>query len=73
MSDERKKLLNMLNEEFNAGRVDRKDILRQMAEYDALVATRRMPVYALLSTMVAAISAIASATAAYFAYLALQN
>jgi hypothetical protein len=44
----------------------------RLAEYDALIATKRLPHYALLSTIVAAISAIASAAAAYFAYAVLH-
>jgi hypothetical protein len=41
-----------------------------LAEYDAFVATKRLPLYALISTVAAAISAIASAAAAYLAYAA---
>lgn len=62
----------MLDRMVNGGSLSTIDRPKLLAEYEALVATKRMPLYALLSTVIAAISAIASAAAAYFAYAALH-
>jgi hypothetical protein len=48
-------------------------MLQGIADYDALTAAKRMRLYALLSTIAAAISALASALAAYFAYLSVRH
>jgi hypothetical protein len=72
MTNERNRLDEILESRFNGGTLSQIDRIKILAEYDALAATKRLPFYALLSTIVAAISAIASAAAAYFAYAALH-
>ena len=72
MSKERDRLVEILDGQIRAGTLSATDRITMLAEYDASSATKRMPVYALLSTIVAAISALASAAAAYFAYAALH-
>jgi hypothetical protein len=62
----------MLERQFQAGEVDERMILQTLAEFDAAEATARLPIYALVSTALAAVSAIASALAAYFAPAALH-
>jgi hypothetical protein len=54
---------------LQAGQATPVDIIRALSEYDATYATIRMA-YSLLSTIIAAFSATASAVAAYFAYAA---
>jgi hypothetical protein len=72
MSEEREKLAKVLDGQFKGGTLSSVEKIKVLAEYDALVATKRLPFYALLSTIAAAVSAIASAAAAYFAYAALH-
>jgi hypothetical protein len=73
MSKSRKRLVALLEDQRKVGMLNEQMILEKLAEYDALEATHRMPLYALLSTIVAALSAMASAAAAYFAYAALNS
>jgi hypothetical protein len=71
MANDRDQLAEILENQFRGGTLSSINKIKMLAEYDALVATKRLPLYALLSTVVAAISAIASAAAAYFAYASL--
>jgi hypothetical protein len=73
LSKDRDILAKMLEDKRKVGMVNEQTVLQTLAEFDALEATKRLPMYALLSTIVAAISAIASAAAAYFAYAALHH
>jgi hypothetical protein len=73
MSDDRQKYAQTLDKRFEGGTLTTLDVMKAKAEFEALVATKRMPLYSLLSTIAAAISAIASAAAAYFAYLGLHH
>jgi hypothetical protein len=57
------KLAEILENRFSGGTLSSIDRIKILAEYDALVATKRLPLYALLLTIVATISAIASAAA----------
>jgi len=72
VTEDRDQYAEMLARLYDHGTLTKTDMMKAIAEYDALAATKAMPVYALLSTIVAAISAIASAAAAYFAYAALH-
>jgi hypothetical protein len=72
MSKERDLYAGQLEAERKVGMVSEQIIRKELANFDALEATKVMPIYALVSTIVAAISAIASAAAAYFAYAALH-
>jgi hypothetical protein len=72
MTKERDNYKAMLDSMVENGTMSMLDRPKLLAEYDASIATRRLPLYALLSTIVAAISAAASAAAAYFAYAALH-
>jgi|NGEPerStandDraft_6_1074524.scaffolds.fasta_scaffold153000_2 hypothetical protein len=72
MANDRDRYAEILEKMFGSGTMTSADKMKLIAEYDALTATKRLPIYALLSTIVAAISAIASAAAAYFAYAALH-
>jgi len=71
VANDRDRLAEILENQFSGGTLSSINKIKMLAEYDALVATKRLPLYALLSTVVAAISVIASAAAAYFAYAAL--
>jgi hypothetical protein len=72
MSKERELYAAQLEAERKVGVVSEQVMRKELANFDALEATKVMPIYALVSTIVAAISAIASAAAAYFAYAALH-
>jgi hypothetical protein len=72
MIKERDDYKTMLDRMVEGGTLSVIDRPKLLAEYEALIATKRLPLYALLTTIVAAISAIASAAAAYFAYAALH-
>ncbi len=72
MSKARNRLAAMLEDQRKSGMVNDQMILEKLAEFDAAEATARLPFYALVSTVMAAISAIASAAAAYFSYAALS-
>jgi hypothetical protein len=69
---EREELAKTYENLFQCGEMTRVDIVKALLEYDATYATIRMARYSLLSTIVAAFSAVASAAAAYFAYAALH-
>jgi hypothetical protein len=70
LSKKRKELEARLEAKRKVGMENEETIFDKLAQYDALEATQRMRVYALISTAIAAISVIASAVAAYFAYAA---
>ena len=69
MTDDRDEFLRHLIARYKAGELGKDHVLQGIAEFDALAATKRMQLYSLLSTIAAAISALASTVAAYFAYL----
>jgi hypothetical protein len=73
VANDRDKFADTLEKMFRGGTLNSIDKMKLLTEYDALVATKRLPLYALLSTVVAAVSAIASAAAAYFAYASLHT
>ena len=73
MTDDREEFIRHLIARYKAGELGKDHMLQGIADYDALTATKRMRLYALLSTMAAAISALASAVAAYFAYLSVRH
>jgi hypothetical protein len=72
LTNERDDYQDRLENMFRSGTSSSIDKTKLLAEYDAAKATSRMPLYALISTTIAAISAIASAAAAYFAYASLH-
>lgn len=72
MSKARDLFAGQLEADRGAGMVTEQDMRVQLANFDALEATQAMPIYALVSTVAAMISAMASAAAAYFAYAALH-
>jgi hypothetical protein len=51
---------------LQAGQATPVDVVKALSEFDATYATIRMARYSLLSTIIAAFSATASAAAAYF-------
>lgn len=73
MTDDREEFIRHLIARYKAGSLEKDYVLQGIAEYDALAATKRMRLYSLLSTIAAAISALASAVAAYFAYLGVHH
>lgn len=73
MSDDREEFVRHLIARYKAGSLEKDYVLQGIAEYDALAATKRMRLYSLLSTIAAAVSALASAVAAYFAYLGVHH
>ena len=73
MTDDREEFIRRLIARYNAGELGKDHMLQGIAEFDALAATRRVRLYSLLSTIAAAISAMASAAAAYFAYLGVRH
>ncbi len=73
MTDDREEFVRHLIARYKAGSLEKDYVLQGIAEYDALAATKRMRLYSLLSTIAAAVSALASAVAAYFAYLGVHS
>jgi hypothetical protein len=73
MSDDREEFIRHLIARFNAGELEKDHLLQGLAEFDAFAATKRMQQYSLVSTIAAAISALASAGAAYFTYLGVYH
>jgi hypothetical protein len=73
MPTTREIIVRQLEARGQAGEMPFEEVYKRLAEYDALVATSKLPRYALLSTIVAAISAIASAAAAYFSWVATHH
>ena len=73
MTDDREEFVRHLIARYKAGSLEKDYVLQGIAEYDALAATKRMRLYSFLSTIAAAISALASAVAAYFAYLGVHH
>jgi hypothetical protein len=73
LTDEREEFVRHLIARYKSGELSKDHILQGLADYDALTVTKRMRLYALLSTIAAAISALASAVAAYFAYLGVHH
>ena len=73
MTDDREEFIRHLIARYKAGELGKDHVLQGIADYDALTVTRRMRLYALLSTIAAAVAALASAVAAYFAYLGVHH
>jgi hypothetical protein len=73
MTDDREAFIRHLIARYKAGELGQDHVLQGIADYDALTVTKRMRLYALLSTIAAAVSALASAVAAYFAYLGVHR
>jgi hypothetical protein len=73
LTDDREEFIRRLIARYNAGELGKDHMLQGIAEFDALAATKRVRLYSLLSTIAAAISAMASAAAAYFAYLGVRH
>jgi hypothetical protein len=73
MTHDREEFIRHLIARYKTGLLEKDYVLQGIAEYDALAATKRMRLYSLLSTIAAAISAMASAVAAYFAYLGVHH
>ena len=69
LSDDREEFIRRLIARYNAGELGKDHMLQGIAEFDALAATRRLQLYALLAAIAAAIAAVASAVTAYFSYL----
>jgi hypothetical protein len=69
LSDDREEFIRRLIARYNAGELGKDHMLQGIAEFDALAATRRLQLYALISAIAAAIAAVASAATAYFAYV----
>ena len=73
MAEDREEFVRHLIARYKSGSLEKDYVLQGIAEFDALAATKRMRLYSLLSTIAAAISALASAVAAYFAYLGVHH
>jgi hypothetical protein len=73
MTDDREAFIRHLIARYKAGELGQDHVLQGIADYDALTVTKRMRLYALLATIAAAVSALASAVAAYFAYLGVHR
>jgi len=72
MTKERDRLEELLNGQYAGGTLSTKELITTLVQYDAAHATKVMARYTLASTIIAAISAAASASAAYLSYAALQ-
>jgi hypothetical protein len=73
LTDDREEFIRRLIARYNAGELGKDHMLQGIAEFDALAATKRVRLYSLLSAIAAAISALASAAAAYFSYLGVRH
>jgi hypothetical protein len=73
MTDDLEKYAQFLDSRYKVGEMNSTDLMKANAEFAALVATKRLSFYGLLSTIAAAISALASAAAAIFAYLGVHH
>lgn len=73
MTDDREEFIRRLIARYNAGELGKDHMLQGIAEFDALAATKRVRLYSLLSAIAAAVSALASAAAAYFTYLGVRH
>ena len=73
MTDDREEFIRRLIARYNAGELGKDHMLQGIAEFDALAATKRVRLYSLLSAIAAAVSALASAAAAYFSYLGVRH
>jgi hypothetical protein len=72
MTKEREQLEAVLKGQFESGTANRLELITTLVQYDAAHATKVMARYTLASIIVATISALSSAAAAYFAYAALH-
>jgi hypothetical protein len=73
LTDDREQFIRRLIARYNAGELGKDHMLQGIAEFDALAATKRLQFYSLVCTIAAAIAALASAAAAYFAYLGVHR
>jgi len=73
LTDDREEFIRRLIARYNAGELGKDHMLQGIAEFDALAATKRVRLYSLLSAIAAAVSALASAEAAYFTYLGVRH
>jgi len=73
LTDDREEFIRRLIARYNAGELGKDHMLQGIAEFDALAATKRVRLYSLLSAIAAAVSALASAAAAYFTYLGARH
>jgi len=73
LTDDREEFIRRLIARYNAGELGKDHMLQGIAEFDALAATKRVRLYSLLSAIAAAVSALASAAAAYFSYLGVRH
>jgi hypothetical protein len=73
LTDDREEFIRRLIARYNAGELGKDHMLQGIAEFDALAATKRVRLYSLLSAIAAAVSALASAAAAYFTYLGVRH
>ena len=62
--------LEMLSRMLNAGQVSHLDVAKAVTDYKS---AKRMRLYALISTIAAAVSALASAGATFLAYLSIRH
>jgi hypothetical protein len=72
MTKERDQLEQMLENQFAGGTLSKTEMITTLIQHDAANATKLMARYTLASTVVAMVSAISSAAAAYFAYATLH-
>jgi hypothetical protein len=73
LTKERDELEAMLHNQFRGGTASKGEMITTLVQYDAAYATKVIARYTLASTIIAAVSATASAAAAYFAYAALHT
>jgi hypothetical protein len=73
LTDDREEFIRRLIARYNAGELGKDHMLQGIAEFDAMAATRRMQLYSLACTIAAAVAALASAAAAYFAYVGIHR
>lgn len=71
--DDREQYISHLEGQREAGMLAKDEMMRSIIEYDALAATKRMRIYSLISTIAAAVSAVASAIATFFAYVGVHH
>lgn len=71
MTKARDRLEEMLQTQYDGGRISETELITTLVQYDAAHATKVLARYILASTIIASVSAMASAAAAYFAYAAI--
>src|SRR5260370_6189764 len=66
------RLEEMLQTQYDGGRISETEMITTLVQYDAAYSTKVLARHTLPSTIIASVSAMASAAAAYFAYAALH-